>query len=89
MKNGMGGETHALYFIDNCTRAHFVYHLLRRKERYILPAFQHLVNHIKRRWNFTVKVLHGDGETATSIGNRFQEWITECGFLIEKSPPYT
>ena len=29
MKNGIGGETHTLYFINNYTRAHFIYYLLR------------------------------------------------------------
>ena len=39
IKNGMGGECYVLHFIDSCSRMHYVYQLLGKGQRYVLPAF--------------------------------------------------
>jgi hypothetical protein len=89
MRNGIGGENQVLHFFDSYTCNHFVYHLYSKSEMHVLPAFQHFTNYAERRWGYKVKIFHRDGETAVSFGTRFDKWVVECGFIIEKSPPHT
>ena len=34
-------------------------------------------------------IFYKDGEIAISFGSRFDNWVIQCGFIIEKSPPHT
>jgi hypothetical protein len=89
MENGIGGENYTLHFVCPTSRMHFTYHLYSKGETHILPAFQHVVNYIERRYGLKVRILHGDGETAVQFGKQFDAWVVQMGFLIESSPPYT
>jgi hypothetical protein len=53
-----------LYFVCLTSRMHLVYHVLRIKEAYILLCFKHMLNYIKRRYSFKVRIFYKDGEIA-------------------------
>jgi hypothetical protein len=78
-----------LYFIYPIARMHFVYHLLKTKEAYILLYFEHVLNYIKRRYSLKVKIFYKDGETIIRLGNDFIAFTIKKGLLIKSSPLYT
>jgi hypothetical protein len=58
-----------LYFIYLTSRMHFVYYMLKIKEAYILLYFKYMLNYIKRRYSFKVKIFYKDKETINRLGN--------------------
>jgi len=34
-------------------------------------------------------IFYGDGEIVVSFGSGFDNWVVQCGFIMEKSPPHT
>jgi hypothetical protein len=43
---------------------HFIYYMLIIKEAYILLYFKYMLNYIKRRYNFKVKIFYKNKEIA-------------------------
>jgi hypothetical protein len=58
-----------LYFIYPTSCMHFIYHVLKIKEAYILLYFKHILNYIKRRYSFKVKIFYKDKETIVRLKN--------------------
>jgi hypothetical protein len=53
-----------LHFIYLTSYIHFVYYILKIKEAYILLCFKHILNYIKRRYSFKVRIFYKDKEIA-------------------------
>jgi hypothetical protein len=53
-----------LYFIYLTSRIHFIYYILKTKQAYILLYFKHMLNYIKRRYSFKVRIFYKDKEIA-------------------------
>jgi hypothetical protein len=51
------------HFIYPTFYMHFIYHVLKIKEAYILLYFKHMLNYIKRRYCFKVRIFYKDKET--------------------------
>jgi hypothetical protein len=51
-----------LYFIYPTFYMHFIYYMLKIKEAYILLYFKHMLNYIKRRYCFKVRIFYKDKE---------------------------
>jgi hypothetical protein len=52
-----------LHFIYSASRIHFIYYMFKIKEAYILLYFKHMLNYIKRRYSFKVRIFYKDKET--------------------------
>ena len=61
-----------IHFVDSCSRMHYVYGLLNKSQEAILGTFKQYSRHIKRRWGFTIKIIHGDSETAAAFSTEFE-----------------
>jgi hypothetical protein len=51
-----------LYFVYLTSRIHFIYYILKIKEAYIFLYFKHMLNYIKRRYSFKVRIFYKNGE---------------------------
>jgi hypothetical protein len=52
-----------LYFIYPTSRIHFIYHVLKTRKVYIILYFKYMLNYIKRRYSFKVKIFYKDKKT--------------------------
>jgi hypothetical protein len=52
-----------LYFIYLTSRIYFIYHVLKIKEAHVFLYFKHMLNYIKRRYSFKVRIFYKDKET--------------------------
>jgi hypothetical protein len=48
---------------------HFVYYILKIKKAYIFLYFKHMLNYIKKRYSFKVKIFYKDKKTIIRLGN--------------------
>jgi hypothetical protein len=48
---------------------YFVNYMLKTKETYILLYFKHVLNYIKRRYSFKVRIFYKDRKTTIRLGN--------------------
>jgi hypothetical protein len=62
MNNRLNRENYILYFVYPTSRMHFIYYMLKTREAYILLYFKHVLNYIKRRYSFKVRIFYKDGE---------------------------
>jgi hypothetical protein len=58
-----------LYLVYLTSRIHFVYYMLGIKEAYILLYFKHMLNYIKKRYSFKVRIFYKDKEITIRLGN--------------------
>jgi hypothetical protein len=58
-----------LYFVYPTSCIHFIYYVLKIKKAYILLYFKHVLNYIKRRYSFKVKIFYKDKEITIRLGN--------------------
>jgi hypothetical protein len=58
-----------LYFIYLTSRIYFIYHVLKTKEAYVFLYFKHMLNYIKRRYSFKVRIFYKDKETIIRLKN--------------------
>jgi hypothetical protein len=58
-----------LYFIYFTSYIHFIYYILKIKEVYILLYFKYMLNYIKRRYSFKVKIFYKNKEIAIRLRN--------------------
>jgi hypothetical protein len=58
-----------LYFVYPTSQMHFIYHVRKIKEVYILLYFKHMLNYIKRRYSLKVRIFYKDKETIIRLGN--------------------
>jgi hypothetical protein len=58
-----------LYFIYPTSRIHFIYHVLKIKEAHVLLYFKHMLNYIKKRYSFKVRIFYKDKEIIIRLGN--------------------
>jgi hypothetical protein len=52
-----------LHFVYFTSYMHFIYHVFRIKEAYILLYFKHVLNYIKRRYSLKVRIFYKNKET--------------------------
>jgi hypothetical protein len=58
-----------LHFVYPTSYIHFVYYVLKIKEAHVLLYFKHVLNYIKKRYSFKVRIFYKDGEIAIRLGN--------------------
>jgi hypothetical protein len=58
-----------LYFIYPTSRIHFVYYMFKTREAYIFLYFKYILNYIKRRYSFKVKIFYKNKEIAIKLKN--------------------
>jgi hypothetical protein len=57
------------HFVYPTSRIHFIYHVLGIKEAHVLLYFKHILNYIKRRYSFKVRIFYKNREIAIRLRN--------------------
>jgi hypothetical protein len=64
---------------------HFIYYILGIKEAYLLLYFKYILNYIKRRYSFKVKIFYKNCKILIQLRNKFIAFIIKKSLVIKSS----